>query len=464
MEGVVVNNLFYRKLIASSLAMIMFFGLFTGINKVDAETVGVDVNASGAILVDADTGMILFEKNSETALGIASMTKMMTEYLLLEAVKEGKVKWNQEYLVSPEISGMSHDDSLSNVYLRVEAKYKVEDLYAAMAIESANAATMAIAEIVGGSEAKFVEMMNKKAAELGLEKYKFVNSTGLNNRDILKHFPEVIGDPDEENIMSAKDVASLASHLIHDFPEVLKTSSIPEKIFAKGTEDEFVMDNWNWMLEGYEEIADRYPNYQQFVYDGLDGLKTGSTPFAGYNFTGTAIRDGQRYISVVMNTSSQTERFRETRKVLDYAFNNFKKEEIIPKHYQVKGNKSLPVTKGKEDHVKIYTKDAVNMVVKNGEKDNFKTTLTLDKKKVNKDGELTAPIKKGEKVGTLSIQPKDADNLGFLTEKGQDNITVDVIAAEDVEKSNWFVLMLRGIGGFFGDLWGGISSTVKGWF
>ncbi|MFB3165484.1 serine hydrolase [Neobacillus sp. 179-J 1A1 HS] len=456
-----MNKLFYRKIIASSLAMIMFFSLFAGINKADAET-ALDVNASGAILVDADTGMILYEKNSDTALGIASMTKMMTEYLLLEAVKEGKVKWNQEYLVSPEISKMSHDDSLSNVYLRVESKYKVEDLYAAMAIESANAATMAIAEIVGGSEAKFVEMMNKKAAELGLEKYKFVNSTGLNNRDILKHLPEVVGDPDEENIMSAKDVASLASHLIHDFPEVLKTSSIPEKIFAKGTEDEFVMDNWNWMLEGYEEIADRYPNYQQFVYDGLDGLKTGSTPFAGYNFTGTAIRDGQRYISVVMNTSSQSERFRETRKVLDYAFNNFRKEEILPKHYQVKGKKTLPVIKGKEDQVKVYTKEAVNLVVKNGEKDNFKTTLTLDKKKVNNQGELTAPIKKGQKVGTLTLQPKEAGNLGFLTKEGQ--ITVDIIAAEDVDKANWFVLMMRGIGGFFGDLWGGISSTVKGWF
>jgi D-alanyl-D-alanine carboxypeptidase (penicillin-binding protein 5/6) len=88
--------------------------------------------------------------------------------------------------------------------------------------------------------------------------------------------------------------------------------------------------------------------------------------------------------------------------------------------------------------------------------------LTLDKKKVNGQGELTAPIKKGEKVGTLTLQPKEAGNLGFLTKEGQ--ITVDVIAAEDVDKANWFVLMMRGIGGFFGDLWGGISSTVKGWF
>ncbi|MGX6446421.1 D-alanyl-D-alanine carboxypeptidase family protein [Neobacillus sp. K501] len=441
----------------------MLFSLFTGLNRAEA-AVDLDVNASGAILVDAKTGMVLYEKNSETALGIASMTKMMTEYLLLEAVKEGKVKWDQEYVVSPELSKMSHDNSLSNVFLRVEAKYPVKDLYAAMAIESANAATMAIAEVVAGSEAKFVELMNQKAAELGLKTYKFVNSSGLNNRDILKHFPEVIGDPDEENIMAAKDVATLAFHLLNDFPEVLETSSIPEKVFAKGTEDEFVMDNWNWMLEGYKEIAEDYPNYQQFVYDGLDGLKTGSTPFAGYNFTGTAERNGQRFISVVMNTSSQMERFKETRKIMDYAFNNFTKKEIVPKHHQVKGKETLPVTKGKEDQVKIYTKDAVNVVVKNEDKDSYKTVLTIDEKKVNKQGELTAPIKKGEKVGTLTIQPKNEENLGFITEKGKSNITVDVVAAEDVEKANWFVLMMRGIGGFFGDLWGGISSTVKGWF
>jgi serine-type D-Ala-D-Ala carboxypeptidase (penicillin-binding protein 5/6) len=441
----------------------MVFSLFTGLNRAEAAA-DLDVNASGAILVDAKTGMVLYEKNSETALGIASMTKMMTEYLLLEAVKEGKVKWDQEYVVSPELSKMSHDDSLSNVYLRVEAKYPVKDLYAAMAIESANAATMAIAEVVAGSEAKFVELMNQKAAELGLKTYKFVNSSGLNNRDILKHFTEVVGDPDEENIMAAKDVATLAFRLLNDFPEVLDTSSIPEKVFAKGTEDEFVMDNWNWMLEGYKEIAEDYPNYQQFVYEGLDGLKTGSTPFAGYNFTGTAERNGQRFISVVMNTGSQSERFKETRKIMDYAFNNFSKKEIVPQHFQVKGKKTLPVTKGKEDQVKIYTKDAVNVVIKNDEKDSYKTVLTIDKKKVNKQGELTAPIKKGEKVGTLTLQSKNDDNLGFITDKGKSNITVDVVAAEDVEKANWFVLMMRGIGGFFGDLWGGISSTVKGWF
>ncbi|MDQ0157882.1 D-alanyl-D-alanine carboxypeptidase family protein [Robertmurraya andreesenii] len=452
---------FIQKGFVCFLIFVLMIGL---IQKPAAAAAPIDINANAVILVDADTGKILYEQNSETVLGIASMTKMMTEYLLLEAVKEGKVKWDQEFTISPELSKMSHDNKLSNVPLRVGASYKVEDLYAAMAIESANAATLAIAEVVAGTEANFVKMMNEKAAQLGLKDFKFVNSTGLNNRDVAKHFPEIVGGADEENVMSARAVAKLAYQMLKDFPEVLNTSSIPEKTFAKDTEDKFVMDNWNWMLEGYRNIADRYPNYQQFTYEGLDGLKTGSTNFAGYCFTGTAERDGQRFITVVMGTKSNAERFVETKKLMDFAFNSFKKEELIPKHYQVKGSKTLPVAKGKEDSVKIYTKDAIQSVVGTDEKDQYEFVLEIDKKKLNEDGALTAPIKKGDKVGTLTIKPKEGEEANYLSEEGQKSTAVDVIAANDVEKANWFILMMRGIGGFFGDIWGSVSSAVKGWF
>lgn len=453
-----------KSFIQKSLLCLLSFVLVFGIIQKPAAAESIEINANAVILIDAETGKILYEENSETVLGIASMTKMMTEYLLLEAVKEGKVKWDQEFTISPELSKMSHDNSLSNVFLRVGASYKVEDLYAAMAIESANAATIAIAEIIAGTEANFVKMMNEKAQELGLSDYKFVNSSGLNNSDLAKHFPNIVGGADEENVMSARAVAKLAYHILKDFPEVLDTSSIPEKIFAKGTEDEFIMDNWNWMLEGYRTIADRYPNYQQFTYEGLDGLKTGSTSFAGYCFTGTATKGDQRFITVVMGTKSQTERFVETKKLLDYAFNNYKKEEIIPAEFQVKGNETLPVAKGKEDNIKIHTKDAIHSVVSADEKGKFETVLKLDKEKLNEDGELTAPIKKGDKVGTLTIKPNEGEEAIYLSEEGLKNITVDIIAAEDVEKANWFVLMFRGIGGFFGDIWSSVSSTVKGWF
>lgn len=448
----------YRKYVASFLALIMVIGLFPNLNKAHAEDL-LNINADAAILVEAETGKVLYTKNADQVLGIASMTKMMTEYLLLEAVKEGRVKWDQEYAVTEYTWKVSQDGALSNVPLRRDGKYNIRELYQAMTIYSANAATIAIAETIAGSEANFVKMMNEKAEELGLKDYKFVNSSGLNNSD-LKGYHSV-GNEDEENVMSARATAKLASRLIKDFPEVLETASTPKMTFREGTEDQIKMENWNWMLPGLV-----------YGYEGVDGLKTGTTEFAGLCFTGTAMRNGTRYITVIMNAKDENgssvnkkARFDETKKMFDFAFSNFSKEEIIPKGYEVKGKKTLPVIKGKEDKVKIKTKDSIQLVIKNGEKKNdYKSVLVLDKKKLNKKGELTAPIKKGEKVGTLTIESKNKENLDFLTEDGKNKIKVDVIATEDVEKANWFVLMMRGIGSFFGDVWGGISSTIKGWF
>ncbi|WP_370221578.1 D-alanyl-D-alanine carboxypeptidase family protein [Cytobacillus sp.] len=434
----------------------MILGLLPGINKAHAEDI-LNINADAAILVDAETGKILYQKNADKVLGIASMTKMMTEYLLLEAIEEGKVKWDQEYAVSEYVWKVSQDRNLSNVPLRRDGKYNIRELYEAMAIYSANGATIAIAETIAGSETNFVKMMNEKAAELGLKEYKFVNSSGLNNRD-LKGSPPA-GGPEDENVMSARDTAMLAKELINRFPEVLETASTPRKTFREGTDDEIKMENWNWMLP---ELV--------YGYEGADGLKTGTTDFAGYCFTGTAMRDGNRYISVVMNAkgangqATYKSRFDETKKMFDFGFSNFTKEEIVPANYQVKGQKTVPVTKGKEDQVKISSKEAIEMVVRNGEKENFKPVLVLDKKKLNENGELTAPIKKGEKIGYLTIESKEDGKLEFLSDKGKGNIQVDVVAAESVEKAKWFVLTMRSIGGFFGDVWGSVSSTVKGWF
>ncbi|WP_148347808.1 D-alanyl-D-alanine carboxypeptidase family protein [Bacillus rubiinfantis] len=439
------------------MAMLLFVSLFTGAKQANAQA-PLNIHADGAILVDAETGKILYEKNANSPLGIASMTKMMTEYLLLDAIKQGKVKWNQEYSVSDLVYKISQPRDLSNVPLRKDGKYNVRELYEAMAIYSANGATVALAEIIGGSETNFVKMMNEKAQKLGLKQTKFVNSTGLNNKDYKGEQPEGT-DADEENVMSSRDVATLAFHLINEYPDVLKTASTPMKVFREGTDDRIEMKNWNWMLPSLV-----------YGYQGMDGLKTGTTDFAGYCFTGTASRDGKRFITVVQNAVNASgkgdykSRFDETRKMLDYAFSNTTKEELVPKHYAVKGHKALPVIKGKDDQVKIYTKSAIEMVVENGAKQNYKPVLVLDKSKLNKNGELTAPIKKGEQIGYLTVEPKNGDKISYLTKEGNDKVQVPVVAAHDVEKANWFVLMMRGIGNFFGDVWGGISSTVKGWF
>ncbi len=454
-----MNKHVFKKYLASAMAVILFFSLFAGMGQDKAEAAAaLNINADGAILVDAESGKVLYEKNADNVMGIASMTKMMTEYLLLDAIKHGKVKWDQEYNVSDLVYKISQDRALSNVPLRQDGTYKIRELYEAMVIYSANAATIAIAETIAGSETNFVKMMNEKAKRLGLKDYKFVNSSGLNNAEYRGMHPEGTGET-EENVMSPRAVASLAFHLINEYPEVLKTASIPKKTFREGTSDAINMINWNWMLPSLD-----------YGYKGVDGLKTGTTDFAGYCFTGTASRDGKRFITVVQNAKDASgkgdykARFDETKKMFDYAFANTTKETIVPKHYQVKGHKTIPVIKGKNDQVKVYTKSAINMIIENGEKENYKPILVLDKNKINKKGELTAPIKKGDKVGYLTLEPKNGDKVNFLTEEGKGKVQVDVIAAQDVEKANWFVLMMRGIGGFFGDVWGGISSAVKGWF
>ncbi len=449
-----------RSWIQKSFVCMMVFMMAMSMVQKPANAQGdLDVNAKAAILVEASTGKILYEKNSDTAQGIASMTKMMSEYLLLEAVEDGKVKWDQKYTVPGNLSEMSHNTGLSNVSLREEDSYTIKELYEAMAIYSANAATMAIAETIAGSEANFVKMMNEKAKELGLKEYKFVNSTGLNNRDLQPYVDQVVGGQDEENVMSANDVATLAFRLLHDHPEVLETSSIPKKVFAEGTVDETHMDNWNWMLKGLLR-----------EYEGMDGLKTGTTDFAGANFTGTAERDGLRFITVVMNVdvppgeNSYDARFSETRKMLDYAFNNYSIEEVLPADYKVKGQKTLSVEKGKEKEVQIKTDSPLSMVIKNGEADQYKPKFVLDKKKLNKDGELTAPVKEGEKVGYVMLEAKGKKDLGYLTDKGTNASKASVVTVDSVEKANWFVLSMRAVGGFFGDIWNSITSTVKGWF
>ncbi|MFS8631660.1 MAG: D-alanyl-D-alanine carboxypeptidase, partial [Bacillales bacterium] len=283
--------------------------------------------------------------------------------------------------------------------------------------------------------------------------------TGLSNKDLKGFQPEGMNEH-EENVMSARAVATLAYHLLKEHPEVLKTASVAHKVFREGTDDQIKMDNWNWMLPGLVHY-----------YEGVDGLKTGYTEFAGYCFTGTAERNGIRFITVVMNAKSNGKstieaRFEQTRKLLDYGFSNYSIKELYPKGYQLKGKSTLPVVKGKEKAVAIATDKPLSLVVKNGEEKNYRPVYVFDKKKLTDNGELTAPVKKGEKVGTLTIVPVDEKqaDLKFLTKDGEKYITVDVVAGEDVEKANWFILMLQGIGGFFSDLWGSITSTVKGWF
>ncbi|WHY14193.1 serine hydrolase [Peribacillus frigoritolerans] len=409
-----------------------------------AESDNLGLKAEAAIIIDGESGQIVYEKNADKVLGIASMSKMMTEYIIMESIENGKISWDQKVKINKYVHDLSKAPNLSNVGLTEGEDYTVKELYQAMAVYSGNAATVALAQLVSGSEKSFVKLMNEKAKELGLKNHKFVNASGLNNSDLLGQHPS--GDEDDENIMTAKDTALLAYRLINDYPEVLKIASIPKLKFRDGKE----YPNFNWMLPGLI-----------FEYKGVDGLKTGSTDFAGYGHTGTVIQDGQRYITVVMKSTNKNERFADSTKLMNYAYATFKKEKVLPANYQVKGKETLSVVKGKEKDVKIQSEKAIELLVENGGKDNYKTDLVIDKNKLNDDGKLTAPIKKGEKLGYITVTPKKGEDYGYIN---GDPVKVNVVAAESVEKANWFVLSMRAVGGFFGDVWSSVASTVKGWF
>jgi len=421
----------------------------------DAEE-SLNLLVDSAILIDADTGKILYEQNADTALGIASMTKMMTEYLLFEAIENGQVTWDQQYSVTEYTYKVSQNRVLSNVPLRQDGSYSIQELYEAMAIYSANAATIAIAETIAGTEAEFINMMNKKAEELGLEGYKFVNSTGLNNADLQGMHPPGTGAQDE-NVMPAKSVAKLAYHLMKDYPEVLETTKIPKKVFREGTSDAINMSNWNFMLPGLV-----------YEYKGaaVDGLKTGTTDFAGHCFTGTVEKNGLRVIAVVMKAvdskgvGSYKARFDAARALFDYGFAQFSKEEIVPAGYEFKKQKDISVIKGKEDQVGIAVKEPIEMVIKSSEKDLYTPKLVLDDKKI-KDGSIEAAIKKDEVVGHVELVKSEGTDYGYITGK---TASADVVTTEAVERANWFSLGLQAIGHFFGNLWNGATDFVGGLF
>lgn len=425
------ENLFKK----ASNKIILFFAVLAmmslGSNGKAFAEEQLNMSAESAILADADSGRILFQKNPDELLPPASMTKMMTEYIILESVKQGKISWNQKISISEYAHNVSQKRSLSNVPLRIDDQYSIKELFEATAIYSANGAAIALAETLGGTEENFVKMMNEKAAAMGLKDYKFINCTGLNSSDLVGLNPNASAT-DEENLISARSAAMIAYRLLQDYPEILQTSSIAKKTFREGTTDAIKMDNWNWMLPSLV-----------YKYEGVDGLKTGSTPTAGYSFTGTAKRNGIRFITVVMKTESYKARFAETRVLLDYGFANFMKKEIIPAGYIIKDKSVLPVIKGKEKLVNVASKKPLNILIRRGEEKLYEPNFLPDKTKLSPEGALIAPVSKGQKAGYFTVKYKGASNYGYLTAEGPITDRVDAVATTSVEKANWLVLLFR---------------------
>ncbi len=257
----------------------------------------LELAAESAVLLDADTGEWLYMLNAQEPLPPASMSKMMTEVLVLDELKSGNLVWDDSVVVSSYAAEVGGAD----MGLAAGQTSTVRELFNAMAIHSANDAAIALAELINGSEADFVKRMNVKAEEIGLsaDTY-FANATGLSSDD-LNSYAKAAAEGD--TVMTAKDVALLARYLIESHPEVLKVT----KKSAASNNANAVLQTTNEMLPG-----------QRFGTKGNDGLKTGYTKHAGYCFTGTTVVDGRRYITVVMGASTPEARFEETKKLLAY--------------------------------------------------------------------------------------------------------------------------------------------------
>ncbi len=405
----------------------------TAVKIPSVESLGL--NLKSAVLLEPTTGEVLLSLNADVPLPPASMTKMMTEYLVTEAVNKGQLSWDQKVVVQENASKQIG----SRIFLAQGDEHTVKELYIAMAVGSANDATVALAEEVAGSEQEFVALMNETAQKMGMKTAYFINSTGLNRADMPAKFQP---DTDRETVMSAMDAAILAKHIVTDHPDFTDFTTIQSYKFRE--RDKAPMVNYNWMLESNKNVT----NFKAYAYPGLDGLKTGHTNNAGNCFTGTAVRDGMRLISVVMGADSEPHRFTETKKVLDFGFNNFEVKQVVAPKAVIAGNETVPVLKGKNKSVPIVTDAGVTFIVPKGTASpQIKTAVVI-----NDPATLVAPIAGASKVGKVTYSYQ-VEGITQVQEK-----TVNLITAEEAEKAGWFKLLMRAIGEFFGDLFKGIKN------
>lgn len=359
------------------------------IPNVRAEGLNFAENAKSSIMIEASTGEILFEKNPDEKLVPASMTKMMSMLLIIEAIENGILKWDQLVTVSENASSMGG----SQILLETGEKMSVSDLFKGVAIASGNDAVVALAEASYGSETVFVNQMNKKAKELGLKNTNFKNPHGL---DAADHYS------------SARDMSLIAKELVkHE--EIFKYTSLYEDYLRQNTDRKIWLVNTNKLVR---------------FYDGVDGLKTGFTNGAGYCITATAKKNDMRIIAVVMGEPTSKMRNKEISEMFDYAFAQYHTDNLL-KNKNALGK--YRVDSGKEEFVNVVPKGSATVLRKKGE-EHSEATFDIN---INN---LKAPLKIGDNVGTLNIK-EDGNVIRSV------KLTVD----KDVLKINFLELLLRNI-------------------
>ena len=343
---------------------------------------GIDIKSESGIIMEASTGKILFDKNMDEQKSPASMTKIMTMLLTVEAIESGKISLEDEVNISTNASKMGG----SQVYLEENSTATVEMLLKSIAIGSANDASVAVAEKIGGTESNFVNMMNKRAKELGAVNTTFKNPHGLD---------------EEGHLTTAHDLALIARELIkHE--EILKLTSTYETTITHKNGKSLWLVNTNKLIK---------------FYNGLDGLKTGFTDNAGYCLTGTMLRNDMRLITVTMKAPTKEDRNTDTINLMEYAYSMYYKSTLIKKDKKIG---DMFIDNAKKRKISYYLKEDASVIL---DKDvrNIKYNYSV---KLNN---VKAPLKKNDVVGTLTLHLNNQD------------INYNLIVKENIKKSNYFV-------------------------
>ncbi len=385
----------YKYIFNLTIAALMISNLFIGVaaaNEGKSQPQLAD-EASSAVLIERDTGKVLYEKNSDEKLPPASMTKIMTMLLIMEALENGTLKIDEKVRTSEYAASMGG----SQIFLEPGEEMTVQEMLKGIAIGSANDASVAMAERLAGSEEEFVKLMNKKAQALNLKNTKFQNATGL---------------PTGDHYSTAHDMAMMGKELLkHDM--ITKFTGQYEEYLREDTENKFWLVNTNRLVR---------------FYPGVDGLKTGFTNEAKYCLTATAEKNGMRVVAVVFGAPTSKSRNAQVTKMLDYAFSQYQTHQMFDKGIAIG---KAEVSKGKQKMVDAITSERISMLTKKGE------SVEKVEKQIKIDKNLKAPIKKGDRIGKIK-----------LVQDGKTLAESDLVAKKTVQKANWWELYKRAFGMF----------------
>ena len=371
-----------KKILSSSLLVLLAFCfLVSPCARIAMAENDVDISSRSGILMDYARGEILFAKNAENHLPIASMVKMMTILIALEEYDEGNVTLDTMISTTENASGMGG----SQVFIDPYVEYSFEDLLKSVIMASANDASVALAEYFNGNEKSFVNRMNKRAKELGMTNTNYVNCTGL---------------PAPEQYSCAKDSAILMREILkHDIYHNYSSIWMDTLTHPSGRETELV--NTNKLI--------RY-------FEGCDGGKTGSTNEAGCCLTASAKRNDMRLISVIIGAENSKTRFNESSLLLSYGFANFENKLLVDMNSPLQ---KVKVNKGKIEEVEVYGEETFSVIVKKGDDATYETNVEIP-------DNIKAPLKNGEVVGKVVI-----------TKEGNVIKEVNVVVKEDVKHSSY---------------------------